>query len=198
MADLRSQTFAYRLTVASVDGSTTSARKPADTRLDGQFTRLRLPPIVETARTTETGTVVPNISPRGLETMTVEGDTPSAYTDLIGMFGRPAQLVITVADRLDAPVATGDNAGAAAFDREVHTIDGRLTTVDRGELSPDGDVLCSVVFTVKGEYEVKSKAAGESADTIIFKTDTSGYLVQTGDTAADDDLYAGLAAALTA
>ena len=139
MADLRAQTFAFKLTVASVDDSTTSARKPADARLDGQFTRLRLPAIVETARTTEHGAVTPNVSPRGLETMTVEGDTPSAYKDLIGMYGRPAQLVILVADRLDATVGTGDNAGAAQFDREVHTIDGRITTVDRGEMTPDGD-----------------------------------------------------------
>ena len=190
---VRHETFALKLIVKSVDGSTTSTRRPAQTRLDGQIIRTSLPDIVETARTREGGTLTPTVTPRGLESMTLEFDTPTAKREFMGFYGRPAQLVILVAEALTARATTG-NAGNIVFDREKHTVNGRITNVVQGEVTPDGDTTSTVTFLVEGEYQLEEKVSGGS-DTVVLKVDTTGYVLQTGANATDN-LYNALATAL--
>ena len=193
MARIRAQPFAFKIVVASVDGDASSARKTAQTRLDGQITRLRLPPIVEAARSTDGGTISATVSARGLDGMSVEMDTPAAAGDFRKIFGRDAQLQIFYALKL----AAKESDGNFGFDREIHTVDGHVDSVDPGDLTPDGDAIATIRFLIDGEYEIQEKAQGAGSDSVQFKTDTTDYVLQTGPNATDD-LYENLSAALTA
>lgn len=193
MAKIRAETYAFKLTVNSVDGSTSSARKPADARLDGQVTRMALPPLVRQTITRNGGTLGNTRTPRGVEDMDFEFDTPSAHSDCYAFYGRPAELIVYTADALTAPASDG----SVAFDREVHTMNGRIDGLARGDISPDGEATTTVTFAVDGEYEIKRKAAGGGSDEIILVVDPGEYKLQTG-AAATDNVFENLAAALSA
>lgn len=190
MAELRAEAFALKATTTMVDGATSD--NIADARLDGQIVEARFPAIVERSIERSVGTVAPHVSPRGLQTMTFEMDTPSAEGDFRALYGRNVELTVYKSNRLTARASDG----SYQFDAEKHVMACRLTGITPGAFVQNEDVVATIAFTLTGEYTISEKAATANQFTVSFKTDVNDYVVQTG-SAASANLYENLAASLT-
>ncbi len=128
MAEYNSRDFAMELTITAVDGDPSSTRKPAAAAFRGQVSRYRAPTITERSSTRQGQAIAPQVDPRGIESAIAEIDTPSERSKFWPLQGRQLAATVVISSRL-TDVASD---GAFQFDREKHTLNGRITSLDAG------------------------------------------------------------------
>ena len=183
----RSRASHFKLTVSAVGNANTA---PADARFDGQIRTLTLPTLVERVLTNDVGLVAPQVTTLGLEDMVISFTTPSAQSDFYKFLLNTCTLVVYVANTRTARAAT---TGIFQYEREIHTVEGILNSIDRGDIEFGGDNLTTVSVRATDLYKVEYKDVGGS-DAELIEIDPRNHTLEVNGAS----MYSGLDAALTA